>query len=1169
LSLYNQDDVTSFGFCFDDDKAEEEANRILKSRNWSKSKKVFELGELYNNLSVEQNFEIHWQGTDKKTKDFLEGKNKQQKALFTAVVVGNEIDLAVIFENPTYSNKNNEQMPKTKDFKYSLDVDKYEEWMAKIRPYLTSAEMEVIEKGKDVYESIVLCNILTKDSLSASMVEKYELHKTQLKALKQYVYENHSREIYLKIFGLSGVYSRYVNNGTSEKSLARDEFYAELKKIVPKYVELEEIASEIEFERLLPKQRISDNGSIPYQIHEYELLKIIENQSKYYSFLTDETDRLGQLIKFRIPYYVGPLAKAGKSNFAWMQRYDGKEDVGITPWNFDDVVDKEASNVEFIERMTSFCTYLPHEKVLPDNSLTYQEFKIYNELMICGYEERGKCRTYFSASLRLRIVDELFKKQKKVTAKDMAKFLYNNCITDSELSVSQLFGIDTAVKSPSYNTSYNTYIDLVKRIGLSDSFIEQNKPALEQIIKWATIFKDREILQKTISRANDNEWNGLFSIKQIKELSKLRYTGWGRLSAKLLTGIRCVNGKSILGNLKEENYNNFMRLLEDEKVKNAIKNAQLKGKESGTLNYGLVDELAGSPAIKKGIGQSLKIIKELERVLKVENIDKIVIEMARGDETKGKRTLSRRKQIEKMYQNFAKNTEETLPEDIRRDFLVKTNEKDFDNERLFLYFLQNGKCMYTHTTLEIDNLSNYDVDHIIPQAYIKDDSLDNKVLVLKDANRNKRDSVPSKEIVKKMTSFWDMLARNGQVSPKKLANLKRGNLSEDAKEGFINRQLVETRQIIKHLVNILANHYKDTEIEILTPRANLARHFRKEFELVKNRDINDHHHAHDAYLNAIVSNYIYNKRPDLKELWVYGKYPKGIERKKGDKFLEQLLEGVKDEGWVDMTTGETFADRDEVLNEVRKTLDYRTVHIVKKTEIKSGKFGDETVYKKDPQATPVKQGLEPSRYGGTKSPISAFAVIVQNKKGGIKAVSIPAMQEQGYRKMTDDEKLNLLQKNNPKDGIVKVIVDAVPKFAKFKLPSGAYRLVKSYQESGPALQTKTIQLPAKESEDKDFDKAYDILVDFIEANMLVSDAKVTLLRNEVRQNFKHLSADDKEGVIKDLAKLSKGSNQGLKWLKKAGGFEKERLTTSANLIKNDTVLIYQSPTGLFETRRKI
>ena len=44
--------------------------------------------------------------------------------------------------------------------------------------------------------------------------------------------------------------------------------------------------------------------------------------------------------------------------------------------------------------------------------------------------------------------------------------------------------------------------------------------------------------------------------------------------------------------------------------------------------------------------------------------------------------------------------------------------------------------MYSGDPLEIDNLCNYEVDHIIPQSYKKDDSIDNKVLVIKKEKYN-------------------------------------------------------------------------------------------------------------------------------------------------------------------------------------------------------------------------------------------------------------------------------------------------------------------------------------------------------------------------------------------------------------------------------------------------
>ena len=49
--------------------------------------------------------------------------------------------------------------------------------------------------------------------------------------------------------------------------------------------------------------------------------------------------------------------------------------------------------------------------------------------------------------------------------------------------------------------------------------------------------------------------------------------------------------------------------------------------------------------------------------------------------------------------------------------------------------MQNGKDMYTGDELSLHRLSHYDIDHIIPQSFMKDDSLDNLVLVGSTENR--------------------------------------------------------------------------------------------------------------------------------------------------------------------------------------------------------------------------------------------------------------------------------------------------------------------------------------------------------------------------------------------------------------------------------------------------
>ena len=47
--------------------------------------------------------------------------------------------------------------------------------------------------------------------------------------------------------------------------------------------------------------------------------------------------------------------------------------------------------------------------------------------------------------------------------------------------------------------------------------------------------------------------------------------------------------------------------------------------------------------------------------------------------------------------------------------------------------------MYTGDDLDIDRLSNYDIDHIILKHFLKDNSIDNKVLVSSASNRGKSD----------------------------------------------------------------------------------------------------------------------------------------------------------------------------------------------------------------------------------------------------------------------------------------------------------------------------------------------------------------------------------------------------------------------------------------------
>ena len=164
--------------------------------------------------------------------------------------------------------------------------------------------------------------------------------------------------------------------------------------------------------------------------------------------------------------------------------------------------------------------------------------------------------------------------------------------------------------------------------------------------------------------------------------------------------------------------------------------------------------------------------------------------------------------------------------------------------------------MYTGRPIDLEKMlrdnKTYDIDHIYPQSKVMDDSLDNRVLVEKIYNQEKTDIYPIDEkIRKKMQPFWKSLTDGGFISEEKYKRLTRATEFEAAElAGFISRQLVETRQSTKAVANILKQMLPDTEIVYV--KAKTVSNFRQDFKLPKVREINDLHHAKDAYLNIVV-----------------------------------------------------------------------------------------------------------------------------------------------------------------------------------------------------------------------------------------------------------------------------------------------------------------------------
>lgn len=868
---------------------------------------------------------------------------------------------------------------------------------------LDDRRMDLLTKTREIYFKFKLNMIVpTGYTLSESMIEKYEIHKAHLKMYKEFINTLNSKD--RKI--LKNAYTDYINNEKAKAANAQENFYKTVKKtikdndsdIVKKIIDL------IDEGNFMPKQRTGENGVIPHQLHQIELDRIIENQVKYYPWLAEENPveknrkfakyKLDELVTFRVPYYVGPLVDKTESNkneketkFAWMVR---KSKGTITPWNFENLVDRTESANRFIKRMTSKDTYIIGEDVLPASSLLYEKFKVLNELNNIKVNEKK-----LDIEQKQNIYLKLFTTTKNVTKKNLATFL--NC------SIESISGLSDDKK---FNSSLSSYIDL--KVILGDIVDDYSKNEdLEKIIEYSTIFEDGNIYKEKLSEIL---W---LTDDQIEKLSNIHFKGWGRLSKRLLMQVTNDNGERIIDALWNTS-NNFMQIVNDESIQSEL--AKINGEYSTKSGLeDILDEAYTSPQNKKAIRQVIKVVEDIEKAMQCEPAS-ISIEFTRRKE-KSRLTNTRYKKISETYEKI---TDELMSEyELGRLQSELENNANDMRDRYYLYFMQLGRDMYTGEKINIDELhQKYDIDHILPQSFIKDDSLNNRVLTRKDINnKEKSDKTAADLYATKMGNFWRKLYEQGLITKQKYNNLltRTDSINKYVKQGFIKRQLVETSQVVKLVANILQDKYANTKI--IEIRAKLNSDLRKEYELIKNREVNDYHHAIDGYLTTFIGQYLYRTYPKLQSYFVYNDF-----KKLDSKYLERLgrfnflwqLEDNKTIDVYDNTNNEFVLNVPEMKEYIQKINNYKYMLVSKEVTTEKGAFYKETKYKAGGTSLiPIKQNRPINIYGVYKEKRNSYMMLVKiNKKKETiyKIVGIPRLlSDKLDRLSTAGEKQLLLE----------------------------------------------------------------------------------------------------------------------------------------------------------------
>lgn len=402
----------------------------------------------------------------------LNAKNVRDKAFLT-LLSGGTVKLSDLFGM--------EELNEGERPKISFADNRYEEYAAVVEMELGELYY-IVESAKAVYDWAILSDILGgSTSVSDAKVRAYEKHKADLKYLKAVVKEYFPKEVYNAVFVESSDklnnYPAYIGmtkkNGKKVslegKRCSREEFMDFLKKnIVVKLPDEETkmyLQSELEKDSFLPKQVNKDNGVIPYQVHKYELKKILDNLGDKIPFLKENAEKIEKLFSFRIPYYVGPLRTGNGENskFAWAER---KSTEKIYPWNFENVIDVEQSAENFIRRMTNKCTYLIGEDVLPKDSLLYSKFMVLNELNNLRLDGQK-----ISVELKQKIYRDVFCRSRKVTQKKLKSYLIREGIAGKNV---ELTGIDGDFKGSL--TAYHDFKEKLTGVELTQK--EKETPPL-------------------------------------------------------------------------------------------------------------------------------------------------------------------------------------------------------------------------------------------------------------------------------------------------------------------------------------------------------------------------------------------------------------------------------------------------------------------------------------------------------------------------------------------------------------------------------------------------------------------------------------------------------------------------------------------------------------------
>lgn len=575
-------------------------------------------------------------------------------------------------------------------------------------------------------------------------------------------------------------------------------------------------------------------NTFPIGLYEKESRAILDKQKEFYNEITDEfIEKYIEILKSKREYYIGPGNELSRTNYG-VYKTNGETKKNL----FDELRGKcsvyNGKNGMDEELRASGASY------------TAQYYNLLNDL--CNIEVGGEKLT----KEQKEEVITFIKSSKTATKITVAlKKLY-------KISPELVTGYRIDKKDNEENHSFQTY--RLMRKFLEEREIDINKFSIDTLDEIADIltlntetkgmldsFGDK-VVYKHISDLTTKEIEAFIDFRR-KNTSE--FNRWNSFSYKLI--------KEIIPEMLEtgDEQNTCINRM-------GIRNNQT---EVNKLDYKSITDEIYNPVVKRAIIQTVKIIELLEKEYK---FSEVVIEMAREKNSDEQR---------KNKKDMQKNNEELLAKAIK--FAGIDEEKlDFRNHKnlplkLKLFYKQQGKCLYSGKSIDINKLikneKDYEIDHIIPISISFDDSQSNKVLVETGENAKKSNNTPYRYFNNKSDSSWNYgkykeyvldLHKKGFINKKhkEMLLFEEDITKQKVVQGFINRNINDTRYASKVVLNELQRYYspKDTKVKVIN--GSMTNQFRKNIlKFDKDRDLDYSHHAIDAIICCYTTISLKNK----------------------------------------------------------------------------------------------------------------------------------------------------------------------------------------------------------------------------------------------------------------------------------------------------------------------